>query len=138
MSRELAYTVAIARFPPFTDDPLVAGVTVVKAVHITELRTRIDALRAARGLAAYSWSEPLAQQATMIRVQHITELRTALAQAYAAAGRAAPAYTDATLAAGMAVPGRPHSGTACRGGCAGVTPPHPHALRSPRRLFMAP
>ena len=34
----------------FTDDPLRPGVTPVKAVHFTELRTRIDALRRTRGL----------------------------------------------------------------------------------------
>jgi CSLREA domain-containing protein len=38
----------------FTDDPLVAGTTAVKAVHITELRSRIDVIRVARGLAAYT------------------------------------------------------------------------------------
>ena len=39
--------------PPFTDDPIVPGVTPVGAVHFTELRTRIDALREAAGLAGF-------------------------------------------------------------------------------------
>ena len=35
---------------PFTDDPIVPGETPVRTVHFTELRTRIDGLRAAAGL----------------------------------------------------------------------------------------
>ena len=35
----------------FTDDPLIAGVTPVKAVHITELRARINTQRVRAGLA---------------------------------------------------------------------------------------
>ena len=34
---------------PFTDDPIVPGVTPVKAVHFTELRVRIDGLRSEAG-----------------------------------------------------------------------------------------
>ena len=34
---------------PFSDDPIVPGLTPVRAVHFTELRTRIDALRSAAG-----------------------------------------------------------------------------------------
>ena len=39
-----------ARVTPFTDYPIVPGVTPIKAVHFTELRTCIDALRSAAGL----------------------------------------------------------------------------------------
>ena len=34
---------------PFTDDPIRPGVTPVRAVHFTELRARIDALRGGGG-----------------------------------------------------------------------------------------
>ena len=44
---------------PFTDDPLVPGVTPVKAVHFTELRTRIDVLRREAGLASFGWTDPV-------------------------------------------------------------------------------
>ena len=65
---------------PFTDDPLVPGVTPVKAVHFTELRARIDALREAAGLARSSWTDPLlTARVTPIRVTHLLELREALA-----------------------------------------------------------
>ena len=85
----------------FTDDPIVPGVTPVKAVHFTELRTRIDALRSAAGLARFSWSDPaLRAGVTRVRRVHLLELRSALAEAYRAAGRAAPRWTDASPAPG--------------------------------------
>jgi hypothetical protein len=81
----------IALSVPFTDDPLVPGVTMIQAVHITELRARIDALRIRYGLAAFSWTDPsLTVGVTLVRAQHILDLRTALAEAYAAAGQPAP------------------------------------------------
>ena len=86
---------------PFTDNPIVPGVTPVRTVHFTELRTRIDALREAAGLARFPWTDPvLTAGATPIRLVHLLELRRALAAAYAAAGQAAPGWTEATPAAG--------------------------------------
>lgn len=83
---------------PFTDDPLVAGSSVVRLVHIAELRERIDGIRAARGLSSYSWTDPmLSAGASIIRAVHIIDLRTALNEAYAAAKQSLPSYTDATL-----------------------------------------
>jgi hypothetical protein len=87
---------------PFTDNTLVPSSTVIKAIHITELRTRIDAVRIAKGLSAYPWTNPtLTQGTSQIRAMHISELRAALSDAYIAAGRTPPAYTDPTLATGM-------------------------------------
>lgn len=89
---------------PFTDPSLVIGTTTLRAAHVAELRTRIDALRATYGLRAYSWTdETLAAGLTPIRVVHVAELRTALQQAYDAAGRIRPVYTDPDLAAGQTV-----------------------------------
>jgi hypothetical protein len=86
----------------FTDDPLVAGVTIIKAIHITELRNRIDALRTARNLGPYSWTDAtITPGSTIVLAQHVTEMRTALAEAYAASNRTPPGYTDQPLAAGM-------------------------------------
>ena len=88
----------------FTDDPMTAGSTVIKAVHITELRTRINTVRAAKGLAPFSWTDPtLTVGSTLAKATHVIEMRTALAQAYVAAGQSPPTYTDPALAAGMAV-----------------------------------
>ena len=86
---------------PFTDDPIVPGVTPVKAVHFTELRVRIDGLRSEAGLAPFRWTDPeLRAGVTRVRRVHLLELRAALAEAYGAAGRAAPRWTDASPASG--------------------------------------
>jgi hypothetical protein len=88
----------------FTDHPLVPGVHVMRALHITELRTRIDALRVARGMPQALWTDPLVVAGvTMIRAVHITELRASLRSVYAAAGRPAPTFTDESLSTGMAI-----------------------------------
>ena len=79
----------------FTDDPIVPGVTPIRAIHFTELRQRIDALRAAAGLARVSWTDSVLRPGgTPVRLVHVLELRVALAAAYTAAGRAAPRWTD--------------------------------------------
>lgn len=86
----------------FTDAALGAG-TVINVIHITELRTRINALRAAFGIAAFSFTDPGLAAGNVIKAVHITELRTALAPVYTAALRAAPTYTDPALGAGTVV-----------------------------------
>lgn len=90
---------------PFTDNTLVAG-AVVKGVHLTELRTRIDALRSRYGgLPAFSYTDPtITAGVTRITAQHIVELRQALAPAYlTATGTAATYATDPSLAAGARI-----------------------------------
>ena len=80
----------------FTDDPILPGVTPVKAVHFTELRGRIDLLRDGAGLAPFAWTDPvLTAGVTPIRLSHLLDLREALAAAYRASGRAEPMFTDA-------------------------------------------
>ena len=96
-----SFTVTVTRSAPFTDDPLQPGVTPVRAVHFTELRTRIDGLRRGSGLGSFPWTDPvLTPGETPVRLVHVLELREALAEAYAAAGRPAPRWSDATPAAG--------------------------------------
>ena len=81
--------------PTFTDDPIVPGVTPVKAIHFMELREGIDLLRVTAGLEPFSWTDPvLAAGVTPVRLAHLIELREALAAVYGAFGRAAPVYTD--------------------------------------------
>jgi len=88
----------------FTDCNLTAGTTPIRAVHITELRARINALRGGCGLSSYSFTEPnLTAGVTTAKGVHITEPRTALNEAYGACGRSAPTYADATLATGVTV-----------------------------------
>jgi hypothetical protein len=93
-------TIAIA----FTDSTLTSGSSVIRLVHVTELRTRINAIRAARGLQPYSYANPtLTAGSSVIKAIDITELRTALAQAYTAAGMTVPTYTYPTLTAGVSI-----------------------------------
>jgi hypothetical protein len=84
----------------FTDDPLVAGTTRVKAQHITELRTAINNYRSFAGLTAYSWTTSVAAGA-VIGAAQVAELRTALTPALTALSRTAT-YTD-TLAGGVRI-----------------------------------
>jgi len=86
----------------FTDNPLVAGSTVEKAGHISELRTAVNDARTRNGLAASAWTDPtITAGSTTIRAVYIVELRTALNQVYTKLGKTLPTYTDPTLTAGM-------------------------------------
>jgi YD repeat-containing protein len=84
----------------WTDDPLVAQQTEVKAQHFLELRQSIDTLRGRYGLTASAWSVGLAA-GEEVKGVYLTELRTALGAAYAAAGRTAPTYTDFAITPGV-------------------------------------
>jgi hypothetical protein len=79
-------------------------VTFIRAAHVGELRSRIDALRSRFGLAAYLWTDAsLGAQVIAIKAVHITDLRTALEEAYAAAELPVPTYGDPVLGPGMVV-----------------------------------
>jgi len=86
----------------FTDDPLVPQSTRIKAVHVTQMRAAVNAMRASASLP------PLAADATIgvglpVRAQHITALRSSLSEARAAIGLPALSFTDATLTVVKAV-----------------------------------
>ncbi|MDE0178161.1 MAG: hypothetical protein OXP36_06150 [Gammaproteobacteria bacterium] len=94
-SQSFSVTVVASVSAPFTDDPIRPGVTPVRAVHFTELRTRIDGLRTTVGLGRFAWTDPvLTAGVTPVRLVHLLQLRAALAAAYAVAGRTAPRWTD--------------------------------------------
>jgi pimeloyl-ACP methyl ester carboxylesterase len=82
----------------FVDDPVVAGVTQVRAAQIVELRARINAQRVRFGLAPVAWADATLAGAP-VRAAHVLELRSALAAAYVAAGRSEPSFSDGSLAA---------------------------------------
>jgi hypothetical protein len=67
----------------FTDDPIVPGVTPIKAIHFTELHWLIDALRGANGLPPYAWNT-LVAGVTDVQAVHLANLRIALNQLIAA------------------------------------------------------
>ena len=77
----------------FTDAPLIAG-TVIKAVHFSELRTAVNAMRAAAGLGAQAFTDPVLTSLVPVKSIHMTELRNALDAARAAIGLPALSYTN--------------------------------------------
>jgi uncharacterized protein (DUF1501 family) len=80
--------------PTFTNDPLTAQATTVRAAHVTELRAAIAALRSGRGLSAVAWTDPLlVPGVTIVRGVHLLELRTAVAEIYAASARTPPSFS---------------------------------------------
>ncbi|MBI2822046.1 MAG: M36 family metallopeptidase, partial [Acidobacteria bacterium] len=88
----------------FSDDPIVPRSTLIKAAHILQLRSRIDLVRQAKGLAPFAWSYALLTPGkSVIRAPHIVELRTALGQVYAAEDRSQPTYTDPALNSGSRI-----------------------------------
>jgi RHS repeat-associated protein len=88
--------------PTFTDDPLVAGTTLIKAIHVTELRSAINLLRTRAGLATVTWAETVSA-GVQVKASHITEMRTRLEEARTALGLAATTYTDPGLTVGTLV-----------------------------------
>ena len=131
----LAATAAGQSRVPFTDDPLVPGVTPVKTVHFTELRARINALREAAGLAPFSWTDPvLTARVTPIRIAHLLELREAVDAVYAAAEQTPPSWTDAAPSAGT-TPIRAVHIMELRAAATGpIQRPHPGVPAAPRSL----
>jgi hypothetical protein len=84
----------------FTDDPLIPGSTPVKASHITELRSRIDAQRIRFGLAGFPWTDGALGSGAIVKAVHVLDLREALVEAYEGAARYdLPEFTDASLVA---------------------------------------
>jgi hypothetical protein len=83
----------------FTDDPLVASVTNLKAAHFTELRQAVNALRATAGIGNATFSDP-SLTGLNVKAVHLTELRTALAQARSTLGLSAISLTNPTIDAG--------------------------------------
>jgi hypothetical protein len=85
------------RAPDFTfsDDPLVARATIVRAQHLLELRDAINERRARLGLQAFNFSDPPIA-GKPIGAEHVLEVRAALAEAVARAERTLPATEPIT------------------------------------------
>lgn len=76
-------------------DTLASGATPIKAVHVNELRTAVNAVRTLAGLSAYTFTDAtITSFVTPVKAAHVTELRTALDQARAALSLPTLAYTD--------------------------------------------
>lgn len=87
----------------FTDDPLIVSSTKVKAIHMTELRQSVNALRTTANLGAMSFTIPAPAIGTKAMAVHIQELRTALAQARTSLALSTVVFTDPAVAAGNVV-----------------------------------
>ncbi|MGZ7042092.1 MAG: hypothetical protein ACXVH7_09915, partial [Thermoanaerobaculia bacterium] len=86
----------------FTDDPVVAGSTIVQAAHLTELRTAVNAVRKAAGLPPATCTDP-SSAGILVKAVHITELRSSLDAARSILNLPTMSYTDPGLAAGDAI-----------------------------------
>jgi photosystem II stability/assembly factor-like uncharacterized protein len=80
----------------FSNEPLTPGV-VVQAVHLSQLRTAVDAVRNLAGQGPGSYTDAAAAGVS-IKAVHITQIRSALDVALTALGVAAGGYTDGSLA----------------------------------------
>lgn len=77
----------------FTDNTLIAGITRIKAVHVTDLRAAIDAARIAADIGAASWTDASLSGVT-VKAVHMNELRFFLEQARTTLGMTSLMYTD--------------------------------------------
>jgi hypothetical protein len=89
----------------FTDDPLIVSSTLVKAIHVVDLRTAVNAVRflsteLGAPLPPYPFTDGSLPSVAIKKV-HITELRTALGEARATLGLPAVTYTDPVLISGL-------------------------------------
>ena len=97
-----AATADIVIIGAFTDDPIVAGVTPIRLIHLLELRARINAQRVRFNLPEVGFT-PQVAGVSVITGQHLLQIRTALTEAYIAHGLAAPTFTDPGLPAGTVI-----------------------------------
>lgn len=79
----------------FTDRPLTVG-TAIKSVHLTQLRTAVNAVRALAGRGAFGFTGTGAA-GTTVAASNITQLRTALDEARLDLGLSTGGYTNASL-----------------------------------------
>jgi ELWxxDGT repeat protein len=91
----------IATTMVFTDEPLIAKVTKIKAAHINELRTAITAVHAAAGLGGHSFTT--AAKGTPVLAEDIRILRTVLNGVFEAFKMPDPIYADPSLDGGTKV-----------------------------------
>ncbi|MBI4698068.1 MAG: hypothetical protein HY758_03955 [Nitrospirae bacterium] len=83
----------------WTDNAITQYSTVIKAIHITELRSSVNVLRKRKGASPYTWTDP---DAILLnnpaKAAHINELRTAIDQAIGA-----QTWTDKPIQPGITV-----------------------------------
>ena len=80
----------------FTDPGLTVG-TPIRAAHVTQLRTAVNAVRTLAGLQPFAFSDSISAGVTRLKLIHITQLRSALDAARSALSLPGRSYTDGTL-----------------------------------------
>lgn len=96
-SADLATTVI------FTDPTLTPGTTIMKAVHITELRTIAGLVRELASLPPYTFEDADLTAGALARSAHFSDVRAALEQARTALGLPSFFYTEPAVAPGMTI-----------------------------------
>ncbi|PYQ56461.1 MAG: hypothetical protein DMF58_20630 [Acidobacteria bacterium] len=86
----------------FSDDPVATAVTAIKAVHITEMRQAVNAIRAAAGIGAMTFTDS-SLSGVVVKAVHFQELRDGLTQARSSLALPALTFTDPTLTQGVTV-----------------------------------
>lgn len=95
--------VDVATTVEFSDDPLVAGVTIVKASHFIQLMEAANAFRAVAGLGSLAFAAPAPVAGGFVRATHLVQLREAVDAARAAIGLLPAEWTDAPSVAGTSI-----------------------------------
>jgi hypothetical protein len=86
---------ALATTVSFTDEPLVTGSTLIKRIHLVELRTAVNAVRTLAGIGTTTFTDPtLIAGTTLVKTIHVSELRTALSAAMTSLGFSAPSFSS--------------------------------------------
>jgi hypothetical protein len=91
----------------FTDDPLVPGVTQIKAAHLYELRQTVNAVRRVAGLGDATWTDTTLSGVT-IKAVHVSDLRDRLGEPLAVLSISAGSYTDPVLTPGVTMVRKAH------------------------------
>ena len=87
----------------FTDDPISAGQTTIKAAHILELRKAVNAVRAAAALAPVEFTDGGLTAGWQIKAAHVEELRLNLDEARSVLGLGPVAIPSGTLITGSTI-----------------------------------
>jgi subtilisin family serine protease len=83
---------------------LTPGSTIIKAVHVLELRTAINNLRGVHGVAPFTWADPtLTVGSTVAKGVHVLDLRSAMALLCTVKPGKCAGYTDDALSPGQTV-----------------------------------
>lgn len=93
-------------FGPWTnDDPVISNGGAVRASHINDMRTRVNALRTDAGLATSTWTDgPTVSAGVAVKAQHFSEIRTRLSEVFSTCGQTEPyTYSSSSFTVGTPI-----------------------------------